>query len=219
VEVAGQAPNRIDCYAVLRAATAVGENDVRLGSVQLDERGHLKRDPGRAERDVLLSRLAPGSVTAEALAAPLRRGWVKTAFHPTDVPQDDDKAQPPFRVGATQAEAHRNYGGQPNTKGAGGTMAIMLPPGVRQIHRLAIAGAVNEDIMTVSLLKGGFDSKTKKHLRDEILKLTIPAGAYEVTETIPDQHRDVSDPLRTLAVDVRAKGFAGVSLIALETSY
>lgn len=218
----GDADKRIDCYAYLRIATGVEPFDVRLGSVQLDERGRLAHDAiGRLERDQLRTVIAPGSVTAEALDAQLGKDWITMAFHPSAIPQDESDSQPPFRIGATQAVAHKDYGGQPNTRGAAGTMAIMLPPGVRHIHRFRIAGTENDKKMTVSLVKGGFDPnpESMKHLRDEVVSLQIGAGAYCKTVEIPEGHRSMKDRHRTLAVDVRAEGFVKVSLVAIEVSY
>jgi hypothetical protein len=216
---AGEASNRIDCYASLRVATGVAEHDVRLSAVQLDAKGHLAREPDQSERDVLVTRLARGSVGPEALAPQMLRGWIVVPFHPTDIPEDDEQNRPPFRIGATQAEVHRRYAGADNTRGGGGTMAIVLPFGVRHVHRFRIAGGANDSSMTVLLLKGGFDPKGKRHLRDIVLNLTVPSGPYLVTEPIPDTHKAYTDHYRTLALDIRAAGYAAISMIALEVSY
>jgi hypothetical protein len=218
-EIGGEPSNRIDCYALLRAATGVPEKDVRLAAVELNEKGHLAHDPQRSERDVLVTRLAPGSVLPESLAPQLLRGWMVMPFHPRDIPEDDEQWRPPFRAGATQAEAHRKYEGVVNSKGAGGTMGIVLPVGIRHLHRFRIAGASNDDSMTVLLLKGGFDLRSKKHVRDIVLNLTIPTGVYVETAEIPQNYRDQGDHYRTLAVDIRSTGYAAISLIALEVSY
>ena len=216
----GGADHRIDCYAVLRIATGVEPFDVRLASVQLDERGRLAPDGiHHAERDNLGSVIAPGSVTAEALDAQLRRDWLTLAFHPSSMPKDETDSQPAFRIGATEAQAHRDLGGQPNTRGAAGTMAIVLPPGVRHLHRLRVAGAANDKKMVVRLLKGGFDPKTMKHARDELLALEIGPGPYYETADIPAAHGNLADRHRTLSIDMRAEGFVRVSLVALDVSY
>lgn len=213
--------NRIDCYADLRVATGVEVNDVRLARAQLDERGRLAHNAiNHQERDQLRA-LAPGSVTAEALDAQLRSGWITMAFHPTSMPRDEDDARPAFRVGATLAIAHKELDGKPNLRGAAGTMTIALPPGIRHIHQLRVAGADNDKSMTVTLIKGGFDPRPQvmKHWREEIATLRIGASPYCVTMEIPEAHRSVTDPHRTLSVDIRADGFASVSLIAIEVSY
>jgi hypothetical protein len=124
-------------------------------------------------------------------------------------------------VGATQAQAHKEYDGHPNTKGAAGTMAIILPPGIRHIHRLRVAGVENEKSMTVILFKGGFDPEpgAMKHLREEIASQEIRPGPYFVTIDIPEAHRSMRDRHRTLAVDIRSTGYATVSLVSIEVAY
>jgi hypothetical protein len=124
-------------------------------------------------------------------------------------------------VGATQAVAHREYDGQPNRRGAAGTMTIPLPPGVRHIRRLCVAGPENEQGMTVRLVKGGFDPRPQvmTHLREEVAMLEINAGPYCETVEIQEAHRSVGDRHRTLSVDIRSNGFASVSLVAIEVSY
>jgi hypothetical protein len=222
-ERAHDSDNRIDCYVDLRVATGVERDDVRLARVQLDERGRLGHHNAinHQERDHLRAPIAPGSVTAEALDARLRTGWITMAFHPSSMPRDEDDAQPPFRVGATEAVAHREYDGKPNLHGAAGTMTIPLPPGVRHIRRLCLAGSDNERGLTVRLLKGGFDPSphVMKHLRDEVTVFEINPGAYCETVEIPEAHRSVGDHYRTLSVDIRSRGFVRVSLIAIEVSY
>jgi hypothetical protein len=218
----GASDRRIDCYAMLRVATGVETHDVRLASVQLDDRGRLAHEAiGDRERDRLGGVIAPGSVTAESLSAQLRSDWVSLAFHPSAIPRDEDDSQPPFRIGATETRAHREINGQPNTRGAAGTMAIALPPGIRHLRRLRVAGAENEKKLFVRLFKGGFDPNPKvmKHLRDEVVSLEIGPGPYCETVEIPEPHRSMANRHRTLAIDLRSEGFVRVSLVAVEVSY
>lgn len=222
IEKGHDGDNRSDCYAYLRVATGVEQDDVRLARAQIDERGRLGNNAiSHLERDHLRTVIAPGSVTAEALDAQLRSDWITMAFHPSRMPRDEDDARPPFRVGATQARAHKDYDGQPNLRGAAGSMAIVLPPGVRHIHQFRVAGATNEGGMTVKLVKGGFDPSPQvmKHSRNEVLTLEIEPGPYCKTVEIPEAHRSVTDRYRTLSVDIRTLGYATVSLVAIEVSY
>ncbi len=220
VDKEGEPGNRIDCYAHLRVATGVEQYDVRLGSVQLDERGRIAPEGvGHVQRDQLRTPIAPASVGAEALDPQLRKDWLTMAFHPSPMPQDEDDTRPPFRIGATQAVAHKDWNGKPNTRGAAGMMTIVLPPGVRHLHRFRVAGGENESVLTAALLLGGFDPKTMKHLRDELLTLQVGSGAYFETGEIPESHRHVHDRHRTIAVDIRSHGYSKVSLVALEVSY
>jgi hypothetical protein len=216
-----ESDNRIDCYADLRVATGVEPNDVRLARVQLDERGRLEHHHAinHQERDHLRTVIAPGSVTPETLDAQLRSGWITMAFHPTGIPRDETDTRPPFRVGATQAVAHREYDGKPNLSGAAGTMTIPLPPGIRHIRRICVAGPENEKGITVRLVKGGFDHQAMKHMRDEVAEFVIDPGAYYQTVEIQEAHRGVGDRHRTLSVDIRSDGYAIVSLVAIEVSY
>lgn len=227
VEKEGNADRRIDCYAQLRVATGVETFDIRLGSVQLDERGRIAPDGiGHKERDTLRSPVASGAVGPEALAPQLRSDWITFAFHPSPMALDEDDWRPPFRIGATQAVTHKEWEGKPNTRGGGGTMTIALPPGVRHIHRFRVAGSANEAGMSATLIKGGFDRDAKKHLRDVLLTLKPGVGAYFETGDIPESHHSPQDlqsspqdRLRTLAVDIRAEGYVAISLVAIYVSY
>ena len=203
--------NRIDCYAFLQIATGVERNDVRLARVQIDERGQLGHHPiNHMERDQLRTVVPPGSVTAEALDAQLRSDWVTMAFHPTGRALDEDDPQPPFRVGATEARAHRHTedGKELNQRGAAGSMTIILPPGIRHIHQLRVAGAANEKGMTVRLFRGGFDPSPQvmKHVRDEVVSFEVGSGPYCETVEIPEAHRSMRDRHhRTYSVDIRVE--------------
>ena len=212
--------NRINCLAYLRVAPGVEPNDVRLARLQVDERGRLGQDAvDHTERDRFRSMIAPGSVTAEALDAQLRLDWVSMVFHPQALPRDERDFQPPFRIGATRAMAHKEYEDKPNTHGAAGTMGIVLPPGIRHIHRLRVAGEENEKGLTAKLIKGGFDPQTMQRQRDEIALLQVPPGPFCATVGIEEAHRSMRDRHRTLAIDIRSTGFASISLVAVEVSY
>jgi hypothetical protein len=213
--------HHIDCDALLRVATGVEQHDVRLARVQIDKRGRLGHNPiSHSERDQL--RTAPEPVAREP-EAKLRTGWISMPFRPTDIPQDEKGARPPFRVGATRTSAHRNYPDRDteNLLGAGGTMAIVLPPGVRHIHKLCVAGPDNEKSMTVTLVRGGFDPSPQvmDHKREAVVTIEIGSGAYCKTVEIPEAHRSIRDHHRTLAVDIGSEGYATVSLVAIEVSY
>jgi len=199
-----------------------------LATVQLDNRGKLTPESiSTATRRVVLTMISPGSVNAVALDPALRTGWLRLPFRPTAIPQDTERKveapPPPFRVGATEARAHRELDGQPNTKGAGGTMAILLPPGVTQIHQLRVAGQENEKKIKIQLFRGGWDAANKKHVggRDDpankLLEKEISGGPYDETYAIKGGELD---PLTsTLSIDIRSTGYVRVSLVAVEISY
>lgn len=215
---------RIDCFAAVRLVPAadVG-NDVRLGTVRFDGKG-LTAD--LQPRDIL-ERLEPGSVTAAALHEQLRVGWMTMAFHPTPLPNDEKGWRPPFRVGASRALAHEEYKDRkPNKDGAAGTMAVVLPPGIRQLLGFRVAGEFNSGTLTAELIRGGFayDGKslaTARHLREVVTTLTSTKQQPYFMQAldIPAAHRDLNDELRTLAVDIRATDYASVSLVAVKVSY
>lgn len=220
--------SRIECYGVLAASTGIEEAAVVLATVQLDEHGKLKAESiSTATRRQLRIVLSPGSVTAVALDPGLRKGWLRLAFRPITIPQDTDPKveppPPPFRVGATEARAHRDFDGKANTKGAGGTMAIPLPPGVTRVHRLRVAGQENEKKMKVTLFRGGWDAANKKHIggRDDaanrLVEEEIGSGPYDSTYEI--KAGDLDAECNTLSLDIRSTGYIRVSLIAVEISY
>ncbi len=214
---------RIECYGVLAASTGTEEAAVALATVQLDARGKLKPESiGTAGRRQLRTLLSPGSVTAEILDENLRKGWLRMPFRPIEIPQDQENAQPAFRVGITEARAHKeNEDGSPNTKGAGGTMGIPLQPGVTRVHRLRIAGESNDKKLTVTLLRGGWDPRSKKHVGkedgDKLVAQQISGGPYDVTYEIAEGHLDAE--MNTLSVEIRSTSYCSVSLVAVEVSY
>lgn len=206
-----------NCYGVLSAALGVAEAAVVLASVQLNEKGHVGHDAiGVANRRHLKTPIAPGSVSATALDAHLRIGWLRMPFRPMPIPPDKDQPPPPFRVGPTEARTHRDYDGQPNTRGAAGSMAIMLPPGVTRVLRLRIAGEENETRMEVELLIGGWDPEKRKHIARNLLKAEVKSGAYDLTWNI--DKGDVHSETSTLSLEIRCDGYARVSLVALEVT-
>jgi hypothetical protein len=220
---------RIDCYGVLAASTGIEESAVVLAAVQLDERGKLGPESiSTVTRRVVRTMLSPGSVNAVALDPALRTGWLRVPFRPTIIPQDTERKTegpppPPFRVGATEARAHRELDGKPNTNGAGGTMAIPLPPGVTRVHQLRVAGQENEKKIRIELFRGGWDPVNKKHIggRDDpankLLEKEISGGAYDETYTIKGGELD--PVTSTLSIDIRSTGYVRVSLVAVEISY
>ena len=214
---------RIDCYGVLAASTGVEEAAVVLATVQLDSRGKLKADSiSTSTRRQIRTQISPGSVNAETLDPALRKGWLRVPFRPIAIPHDQENYQPPFRVGITEARAHKkNDDGSDNTKGAGGTMAVPLPPGVTQLHRLRIAGEANEKKLTVALYRGGWNPDNKKHVGkeevDRLLSEQISGGPYDKTYEIAQGHLDAE--LSTLSVEIRGTAYCAISLIALEISY
>lgn len=204
----------IECYAVLRIAAGIDEQDVPLATLRLDERARLPADGI--------------DTTGRRSLQALRKGWLRMPFRPTRVPEDQKDTQPPFRVGATQAVAHRVLEGKDNTRGAAGTMAIVLPPQVTGIHSLRVAGAANDKHVSIVLFKALWDKNRMALSKSEVVKEVVEgkvvkdkpeAGAFDRTWTIAAEHVEVDPVCSTLSLSIRTDAYAAISLVALEVSY
>ena len=204
----------IECWAVLRIASGVDEHDVPLATLRLDDRAKLGPDG--------IDTSARRSLQA------LRKGWLRMPFRPTRIPEDQKDTQPPFRVGATQAVAHKLLEGKENTRGAAGTMAIVLPPQVMGIHSLRVAGAENDKHVSIVLFKALWDKSRMALTKHEVVKEVVEgkvvkdksgAGAFDRTWTIAPEHVEVDPVCSTLSLSIRSDAFAAISLVALEVSY
>jgi hypothetical protein len=203
----------VECYALLRIAAGIEEHDVQLATLQLDDKARL---------------LPAGIGTAGRRSLQVvHKGWLRMPFRPTRIPEDQWKnrsdALPPFRVGATQAVAHKLLNEIPNLKGAGGTMAIVPPPQVTHIHRLRVAGAANDKTVTIVLYKSVWSDKqmalSKHEVVNEIVEGKSGAGAFDKTWTIAPEHMDMDAECSTLSLSIRTTAYAAISLVALEVSY
>ena len=101
-------------------------------------------------------------------------------------------------------------------------MAIPLPPGVIQVHRLRVAGEENEKKLIITLVRGGWDAVNKKHIgsktdKAKLIVKEIGSGAYDEIYEIKGGELDAVSS--TLSVDIRSTGYVTVSLIAVEISY
>jgi hypothetical protein len=201
----GERDRSIDCYAALRVSGGIEEHDVQLATVRIDDRGRIAVD---------------GIDTAgRRLQRTPRVGWLRMPFRPIMIPPDQKDAQPPFRVGPTEAAAHKEYDGKPNARGAAGTMAILLPPQAIRIHRLRVAGAATEQKIQIELFKGGWDASHKKHEALKLIEREIGGAPYDETFVVPQEHSRVDGETSTLSLELRSTGYARVSLIAVELSY
>jgi hypothetical protein len=122
-------------------------------------------------------------------------------------------------VGVTRAISPDPKDAGPKDRGAGGTMAIPLPPGVRKLKRFRIAGEENQGKISLQLFLGGWDEKAKKHVRVELLNKTIDKAPYQETYTIEDQLSNVDPEFHTLALTLWGTRRTFVSLIAVEVAY
>ena len=209
----------IGCHALVRVAAGIEEGDLVLATLRLDERGRLAADgvSGYGRRE--LPRVAPASVLLDSLHPSLRTGWLRMPFRPTVIPQDQKDAQPPFRIGPTMSVAHKEIDGKPNTRGAGGTMAVMLPPHATHIHKFRVAGNANEKKIRVELFKGGWDGKSMQHVAVKLVEREFSDSPYDQVFDIPQELGGIDPEGSTLSMELRSAGYAEVSLVAMQVSY
>ena len=191
------------CHAVLRAAASLADDAVLLATLTLDARGRLGPDAidGGSRRRL------PGAV---------RRGWVRTPFRPLPLLPDKEKPklQPPpaFLVGATRAQAEEG--------GAGGTMAMVLPPEVNRVHRLRIAGEDNAKGLRIQFWIAGWNAAERKHAKRAALTERIePEAAFDQTFEIAAPGGDIDPELGTMSIEIHSEGRCFISLIAVEVSF
>lgn len=207
--------NTRKCFGVVTVAPGAPEAAVILATIELDEKSHVDAHAIKpTNRRPMKTMLAPGSVNADALDAHLKRGWLRMPFRPVALPSDQKDAPPPFRVGPTEARAHRQIDDQPNTRGAGGTMAIPLAPSVTRVLRLRVAGELNDARLSVELFIGGWDSDARKHVAKSVLKQEVKGAPYDQTWHVKEG--DVHLEASTLTVEIRCDAYARVSLVAVE---
>jgi len=220
-------------YAVL-SAVRQGEavSGVTLAVVQLDDRAKVR--PEAINRSVRKQAgLPPGSVTVVALEQHLQIGWLKMPFRPVPLdkdPEDKRELPPPFRVGATEARSHSEYQGKPNALGAGGTMGIPIPSGVRRILKLRIAGENNTDGVEVRLVVGGWDHAKQEHVRRNLVEARRDTnthiegkkpgsdGKTPYERDFPIADGEIDPEYSTLSLWLRGFGKTSVSLIAVQYS-
>jgi hypothetical protein len=214
--------NRIDSHAVVKITDDADDKDaLLLATLRLDAGGNVAAHAidATAVRRVR-TKIAPGSVGVAALADDLRRGWVAMSLRTIALekgPEGDKELPPPFRIGRSEARAHEHWNGADNTRGAGGTMAILAPFGARRVHRLRFAGAQNGSRIDVHLIRGGFDPLTNQHHYQPLLGKTVKGQPFNEIWDVEDGA--FNPEYNTLALWVRAHGKASVSLVAVEFSY
>lgn len=219
---------RIDYYAAVTLANA-GEPGSRvvLATVALDGQGKVNPSAISYSRTKYV-RLAAGSITAEQLHDDLRTGWLRLPFRPAplvDIPEEEKELPPPFRVGATRTLTPDHENADMKDRGAGGTMAIPLPPSVTQVTRFRIAGSTNEGEIHLRLYAGGWDKEKNDHHRKMLLDVKITSeksGASDDTrflKTFDIKETKIDAELWTLCVWLRGTRRTSVSLIAVEFAY
>jgi hypothetical protein len=191
-----------NCYAVVRAAPALADAEVLLATVRLDERG----------------RVAPAAIDTgrrRQVAAMQRRGWIRVPFRPVallpDKNKKDARVPPTFLVGATRAEAQDG--------GAGGTMAIPLPPESFTVHRFRIAGETNARGLKVQLWIGGWNTIDSTHAKRAALDHHIePQSPFDKIFDVAVAAADFDPESSTMSLEIHSEGSAVISLVAVEIS-
>jgi hypothetical protein len=200
VAAGGDEQRRRNCYGVVRASTAPADAAVLLATVRLDERGKVSP----AGIDSAKRRQVPGTA---------RRGWIRAPFRPVallpEKNKPDAKVPPPFLVGATRAEA--------TSEGAGGTMAIPLPPETNRAHRLRIAGEENQRGMRVQLWICGWNPIDRTHAKRAALDQRIEADSpfdrtFDIDTDFDPEHSAIS-------LEIHSNGRCMISLVAVELSW
>lgn len=215
---------RRDCFATLTACR-MSENvsALTLATVQLDAEAKIQAPPSYDNTKYACAVLGAGSVTAAALHPQLRYGWFKMPFRPMAIPEGDFPPGvteiPAFRVGVTRAISPDPREAGSKDRGAGGTMAIPLPPGVRILRNFRIAGEHNDDKIAFQLFLGGWNEEDMKHVRQELLNETIDTAPYSKTYPVPEHLSAIDPEFHTLALTLRGTRRTSVSLVAVELGY
>ncbi|MEN8259997.1 MAG: hypothetical protein ABFS02_05330 [Pseudomonadota bacterium] len=218
--------NRIECYAVLMAVRSTESccaddesSELILATIQLDGHGKVQDVSYTGTRYAYSVR--PGSISAQDLAEELQKGWVTMPFRPLPIPDSDlpkgVTSVPEFRIGVTMALSPGHKGAGEKDEGAGGTMAIPIPPNIRKITRFRVAGQENEGEIFVHLYLGGWDPDKKEHYKRALLDEKIGSAPFLETFSISDP--EVDPEYHTLSLSIRGTRRTAISLIGVEFSY
>ncbi|HJY82951.1 MAG TPA: hypothetical protein VKK81_17940 [Candidatus Binatia bacterium] len=220
----GAPHNRRNCYAVV-TLSKLSENTagLTLATIKLDGERRVSEEGINYEHRHYIRIVTPGLITPTELHEELRKGWLRMPFRPEPMvegPEEGiEEGLPAFRVGATEARSPHSTDVE-RDKGAAGTMAIPIPPSVKYVTRLRIAGMVNRGEITLRLLLGGWDREKSEYVREEILKETIPSQQPFFREYPIPITKTLLDPeYNTLSLWLRGTRATAVSLIAVEFGY
>jgi hypothetical protein len=179
---------------------------VLLATVQLDEKGQVRGD-------------AIDYSKTKYAGAVLRRGWLRMPFRPIALvnrPPGEDEIPPAFRVGPTEAlsPSAEDTGGE--DKGAGGTMAIPIPPSIKKVTRFRIAGSINKGEIRLKFILGGWDLK-EGHVHKRLVQDKIDHAPFLKTYEIANAAIDPE--YHTLSLWLRGTLRTSISLVAVEFVY
>lgn len=210
--------NRVECYTVLTVSRNLEtDSTLFLATVRLDEQGKVQSNSiDYSQTRYVCPLIAPGSITATELSPELRTGWLRMPFRPLPLvnePEGESEIPPEFRVGATEALSPRPRE-TPEDKGAAGTMALPVPPGVRRVTRFRVAGSINEGEIVLKLVQGGWDPAKNEHHRMVLLDERISGAPFLETYETADVSLDPE--YQTLSLWLRGTRRTSISLIAVE---
>jgi hypothetical protein len=210
------------CAVISVSKLSEGIVGLTLARVQLDNQGRLDEATIDYSHTKRARNVAPGSITPTQLHDSLRKGWLRIPFRPMPMvegPEEGvEEGLPAFLVGATEARSPNPKQPGEQDRGAAGTMAIPLPPNVKSVTRLRIAGLENRGEILLRLFVGGWDRGKGEHIRKIILEETIPTAQpffreYPITNTALDPEYN------TLALWLKGTQKTAVSLVAIEFAY
>ena len=211
---------RVDCYAAVNLArNSEPHGNLILATVALDDQGNVN-EAAIEYSQTKYARLAAGSITAVQLHDNLRKGWMRLPFRPDPLvnpPQGEKEIPPPFRVGATEALSPSPDAANERDQGAGGTMAIPIPPSVTQVTRLRIAGSKNEGEISILLVKGGWDASGNQHMREVLVEEKFAREPF--MEVFNTKQTALDPECHTLSLWVRGTRRTSISLVAVEFGY
>jgi len=224
----GTPDKRIDCYAaVTLARDGQASGGLILAIVALDGQGKVIGDAIDYSQ-TRYARPKPGSITAAQLHDNLRKGWLRLPFRPSplvDIPEGEKELPPAFRVGVTRALTPDHNDANMKDRGAGGTMAIPIPPSMTQVTRFRIAGTTNEGEIHLLLYAGGWDIEKNEHYRKILLDEKITSDKKSSSEdtrfvkTFEIKETQLDAEFSTLSVLLRGTRRTSISLIAVELGY
>jgi len=223
----GTARNRrVDCYAAVTLSNGSEPgSELILATVALDDQGKVQDSAIDYSRTKYVG-LAHGSITAIHLNDSLRKGWLRLPFRPSplvDIPDGEKEVPPPFRVRSSTTLSPDHHDPSMKDRGAGGTMAIPIPPSVTQVTRLRVAGSTNEGEIHVILYVGGWDMQKNEHRREQILSEKITSdkrsGDTRFVETFEIKQTKLDPESATLGIWLRGTRKTSISLIAVEFAY
>jgi hypothetical protein len=220
----GTEEKRINCYAVVTVAKdGQTSKGLTLAIVALDGQGKVDGNAIDYSK-TRYARPKPGSIAAAQLHDDLRKGWLRLPFRPDQMvegPEEGTEAGlPAFRIGATEALSPDPKEAGEKDRGAAGTMAIPIPPSVKQVTRFRIAGMENKGEISILLIKAGWDPLNMKHVRTVLIeeKITRKEPFLEIYK-INEKETTLDPEYHTLSLWLKGTRRTAISLVAVEFAY